>query len=136
MSAGRPDGPPYAGGCLCGKVRFTVDGPLDPVTYCHCGQCRRQSGHVLAATGAPIATISIEGEGELTWFAASKEAERGFCRHCGSHMFWKPASGHRIAIMAGALDGPVALVQKRHIFVSDKPDWYEITDDLPQAQVT
>ncbi len=29
------------GGCLCGAVRYEVRGPLRPVVYCHCAQCRR-----------------------------------------------------------------------------------------------
>ena len=122
----------HAGRCLCGAVSFTVRGELDPVTFCHCGQCRRQTGHVLAATGASLDRITVEGADNLTWFEASPEARRGFCRHCGSHLFWKPANAARMAIIAGALDEPVELKPVRHIFVGDKPDWYDIDDGLPQ----
>ena len=125
-------GKTHTGRCLCGAVSFTVTGALDPVTYCHCGQCRRQTGHVLAATGAAIDRIAIEGADELTWFEASASAKRGFCRTCGSHLFWAPADGHRMAILAGALDEPVQLQPVRHIFVEDKPGWYGIDDGLPQ----
>jgi hypothetical protein len=37
------------GGCLCGAVRYEVRGPLRPVVYCHCTQCRRTSGHFSAS---------------------------------------------------------------------------------------
>ena len=126
----------HRGGCLCGRVRFEAEGPLDPVTFCHCGQCRRQSGHYFAATGAPRAKISIRGEENIKWFSASDTAQRGFCGHCGSHLFWSPHDQDRMAILAGALDEPIELHPKAHIFVADKPDWYEIGDGLPQYDTT
>ena len=51
------------GGCLCGAVRYQVRGPLRSVVMCHCSQCRRQTGHVMAATAldaisAPMETIA------------------------------------------------------------------------------
>ena len=54
------------GGCLCGAVRYRVDGPLDPVVACHCTQCRRSSGHHVAATGARREDVTIEGE--VAWY--------------------------------------------------------------------
>ena len=47
------------GGCLCGAVRYRVDGPLRPVTVCHCGQCRRTHGHAAAYTAAPKAALTL-----------------------------------------------------------------------------
>ena len=41
---------PITGGCLCGGVRYTVTGPLRDIVACHCEQCRRSSGHFVAAT--------------------------------------------------------------------------------------
>ena len=40
------------GRCLCGAVRYEVDGPLRDVVLCHCVECRRWHGHVCAATTA------------------------------------------------------------------------------------
>jgi len=33
---------------------------------------------------------------------------------------------------AGALDQPTGLTSEVHIFFADKPDYYEIADDLPK----
>ena len=49
------------GSCLCGAVRFKTRGDLRGVVYCHCSQCRKQSGHFYAATNVPDANIAIEG---------------------------------------------------------------------------
>ena len=67
------------GGCLCGKVRFTTTGPLREVIFCHCSQCRRQSGLYFAATSVSADCLALEGAGNITWFAASGFAKRGFC---------------------------------------------------------
>src|ERR1700735_4617008 len=48
------------GGCMCGAVRYRVDGPLRSIVVCHCEQCRRMTGHVLAATAAKRGTFELE----------------------------------------------------------------------------
>jgi hypothetical protein len=122
------------GSCLCGAVSFRTRGPLRGVVYCHCSQCRRQTGHVVAATSARGADIDIEGGESLTWYAASDDAKRGFCGICGSVLFWKHNQLDRISIMAGAFARPSGLVGESHIFVADKGDYYEICDGLPQFE--
>lgn len=120
------------GGCLCGAVRFRTSGRLRGVVYCHCSQCRKQSGHIYAATDIKDAELEIEGADNLTWFAASDFAKRGFCSICGSALFWKRNGADVTSVMAGVFDQPSGLVAEAHIFVADKGDYYEITDGLPQ----
>ncbi len=50
----------HTGSCLCGKVRFGARGPLRGVVYCHCSQCRRQTGHFLAATSVKDSRRSLK----------------------------------------------------------------------------
>ena len=119
-----------SGGCLCGQVRFQVSGPLRPVVACHCRQCRKTSGHFVAATSARREHVSVQGD--VTWFHASETARRGFCATCGSSLFWDGA-GENLSIHAGALDGQTGLTLKGHIYCADKGDYYAIGDDLPQA---
>jgi hypothetical protein len=126
MSAG------FTGGCLCGAVRYRVDGPLRPVVACHCRQCRRQSGHYYAATSARRADVTIQGSDRITWYHASAQAARGFCATCGSALFWAPAGGERLGLLAGSLDDPTGLQLVGHIFVADKGAYYRIDDGLPQ----
>ena len=120
------------GGCLCGRVRFMTRGPLRGVVYCHCGQCRRQTGHYLAATDVADENIVIDGADNLTWFAASDFAQRGFCKSCGSVMFWKRNGADKVSVTAGTFAAPSGLAGECHIFVADKGDYYEIADGLPQ----
>lgn len=122
----------HTGRCLCGGVRFRTTGPLRGVVYCHCSQCRRQTGHHYAATNVRNASIEIDGAETITWYAASGFARRGFCRTCGSALFWKPNDGDYVSVMAGAFDLPTGLIEEAHIFVGGKGDYYTIEGPVPQ----
>ncbi|MET3647189.1 GFA family protein [Phyllobacterium ifriqiyense] len=124
----------HKGSCLCGKVHFETRGPLRGIVYCHCSQCRKQSGHHYAATNVQDDCINISGKENISWYAASEFARRGFCKHCGSVLFWKHNELDYISVMAGAFDSPTSLEGEVHIFVADKGDYYEIADGLPQYE--
>ncbi len=124
----------HQGQCLCGAVRYRVAGPMRPVIACHCSQCRRTSGNFVTATAAPREAVSIDGAENLTWFTSSDTARRGFCRLCGSNLFWDPKDRPYLCIMAGSIDGPTRLSLERHIFVADKGDYYRIADGAAQSQ--
>ena len=124
----------HTGACLCGAVRFTARGPLRGVVYCHCSQCRRQSGHFYAATNVEDDRLEVAGAERITWFSASPQARRGFCSTCGSAMFWKHGDLAHTSILAGSFDKPTGLEGEAHIFVADKGDYYEIDDALPQYE--
>ncbi len=117
------------GGCLCGAVRFEIGLPVRAVVACHCGQCRKWSGHYVAATSAYLENFKLLAEGGLRWHQSSPVAKRGFCGVCGSSLFWRPESGGRISILAGALDGKIGLRTAAHIYTESKGDYYAIPAD-------
>lgn len=120
------------GSCLCGAVSFEATGPLRGVVYCHCSQCRKQSGHYYAATNVSDTALTVHGSDNVTWYSASDFARRGFCRTCGSVLFWKSNTEDYTSVMAGAFEESGALRGEMHIFVADKGQYYDITDGLPQ----
>ena len=122
----------HTGACLCGAVTFRVDGPMREVVFCHCGQCRRQTGLYYASTNAAEADLTVDGRDDITWYESSDNGRRGFCKHCGSALFWKYQGQSDISIQAGSLDMPSRLTRGYHIFCADKGDFYEIEDGLPQ----
>lgn len=119
------------GSCLCGAVRYRVNGPMRQVVGCHCGQCRKQTGHYMAATGVRRKYFAMVDEHGLKWYRSSDKAQRGFCAECGSTLFWQADGADYIAIAAGSLDGGTDLETAAHIFVADKGDYYRLDDDLP-----
>ncbi|CAN7375999.1 GFA family protein [Rhizobium sp. LjRoot98] len=120
------------GSCNCGSVRFRTRGTLREVIACHCSQCRKQTGLYYAATNVLDSELALEGAESITWYRSSPQARRGFCKTCGSALFWKMDSLDYTSIMAGAFDTPTGLSFGVHIFCADKGDFYEINDDLPQ----
>jgi hypothetical protein len=122
----------HRGSCLCGAVRFEVDGELAPPDACHCSMCRKVSGHYWASTDLPESRLRVHGADKLTWFRSSDKVRRGFCSVSGAALFWKPIAKDTVAVAMGAFDAPTHAALEKHIFVADKGDYYAIADGLPQ----
>lgn len=137
MPAGREVTPPAAleGGCLCGGVRFRIDGKLGPAGFCHCKQCQRASGSAFAAN-APVRTryFAIRAGADLVAeYESSPGKFRAFCRRCGSPVYSRRDSEPEIRrIRLGSLDSDPERRPLVHVHVSSKAPWYTIDDSLPQ----
>jgi len=113
-------------------VRYEVRGLLRDSIACHCSQCRKTSGHYWSATQAKTADLHLlEGRG-LRWFRSSGIAQRGFCQHCGSSLFWRPDGADTTSIGSGTLDGPSGLKTMCHIYVADKGNYVDIAPGAAQ----
>lgn len=125
------------GSCMCGAVAFEIHGPLDDVTACHCSQCRKQTGNYWASTHCADPDLKFTRTDGLKWFQSSSFAKRGFCKECGSSLFWKTLDGKPVtSICAGSIDGKTGLKLGGHIFTADAGDYYEISGGsfrLPQG---
>ncbi|QBF30173.1 GFA family protein [Thalassococcus sp. S3] len=124
----------YRGSCLCGAVRIFVEGDLPRPTACHCQQCRKHSGHFEASIDIPRTALRVEGEDAVRWYQSSEKVRRGFCGTCGSTLFWDPIHHDWTAVAMGMFDGPTNTSLAMHIFVSEKGDYYEMADGLPQNE--
>jgi hypothetical protein len=124
------------GSCLCGAVSYEVAGPLQEVLICHCEECRRWHGHVSATAAADKGDLELVEQRGLRWINSPRSdagARRGFCRECGSSLFWDAPGLETISIAAGTLDPPTGLHVAGHWYVSQAGDYYEIPEDgLPQ----
>ena len=124
----------HTGGCQCGAVRFSVEGPLRDVLYCHCGRCRKSHGGVAAYSACERARLILLSQEGLRWYEnpdPTDEARRGFCGVCGSRLFWARSDRSTISIAAGAIDEPSGVRAVAHIFCAHRGDYYEIADGLP-----
>lgn len=121
---------PKTGSCLCGSVSIEVFALNRQVLACHCQQCRKQSGHMVAAFKVLDKDLRVTGDQHIRWYAASDIARRGFCQHCGSLLFWKRNGSDTTSIMAGCMESPTGLTLVGHIFTDDKGDYYELDDTL------
>ena len=135
------------GSCLCGGVKFEINGPLLRPLNCHCSLCRKQHGAAFRSR-ARVARNDfhwLQGEELLTYYEATPGYRRGFCRVCGSPILNRAEPHSRLAIAhpptlsefgiaLATLDGDPGARPESHIFVGSKAPWFEITDDLPQYE--
>ncbi len=116
--------PTFTGGCLCGAVRYTIDGdPVDP-HLCFCRMCQRASGApVTAWVSFPRQSVAYMGETRPTLYRSSQSAQRGFCPKCGSQLFALDDGGDSICMMIGSCDDPDAFAPEFASFSESAPSW-------------
>jgi len=98
---------------------------------CHCSMCRRQTGLYYAATAANNSDLEILTDDTLRWYESSAWAKRGFCRTCGSALFWKANDEDETSILAGSLVGDSGLKIGKQIFTKHKGDFYDLIAGIP-----
>lgn len=114
------------GKCLCGAVRFTANPEHSNVTTCHCSMCRNWSAGPFFALDC--SSLKIENESKLGIFRSSEWAERGFCKKCGTPLFYHLVGKDFYAISAEALDDKSNLTLSSQIFVDEKPGYYDFAN--------
>lgn len=121
-----------SGRCECGGVSYVVTGELRNVWNCHCGPCRRITGHHMAAAGAATADVEFSADETLAWYERVPGVEYGFCSSCGSSLFWRASDkpGH-LSICAGTLDQPTGLVTDGILFASEAGDYHALEPHVP-----
>ncbi len=119
-----------SGGCLCGGVRYHVNGTFREAVNCHCGQCQRTHGNYAVYTATETDKLVLTEKRSLKWYQSSDRAQRGFCMECGASIFWQPLNEEYICVAAGTLDLPTGLQVAKNIFVSDAGDYYKIDNEL------
>jgi hypothetical protein len=123
------------GSCLCGGIRYEIDGPLGAVVNCHCSMCRKATGAAFR-TRASVPALSFRwthGAELLARYESSPGNIRTFCRVCGSTLASIfPSAPAEIGLPLGTLDDDPGVTPEAHVYVGSKAPWHEITDVLPQ----
>ena len=124
---------PFAGGCLCGAVRYQAHSLLYPATLCHCTSCRRAAG----AHAVGWFTVAAENFSYLSslpaLYRSSPGVRREFCARCGTPITYRCDPRPReVDITIGSLDDPGRVIPADHIWMADAPGWDRPADRLPQ----
>ncbi len=119
------------GQCLCGEVRITAPEAGDKVGACHCKMCRRWGGgpYMEITCGADVV---IDGAENVSVFDSSKWAERGFCKLCGTHLFYRLKGTGQHMIPVGLFDDSDDLVLDHEVFIDEKPAFYSFAEKTEQ----
>lgn len=123
------------GRCLCGAVAFECTLPSKWVAHCHCSLCRRAHGaaFVTCAGFEQSRFRCTAGEQQLRWYRSTPEAERGFCTHCGSTLFFRSSRWPgEIHVAVANLDAPLDRAPQAHVYWNSHVDWYVPADELPK----
>lgn len=126
-----------SGSCLCGATRFTAKSTSKSVGVCHCTMCRKWGGGPLMAVDCGT-DVSFEGEENISVFGSSEWAERGFCKKCGSNLFYRLKGSGQYIMSAGLFDDDKAFVFESQVFIDEKPSYYDFankTEDMTGAEV-
>ena len=124
-----------SGSCLCGSVKYRINGRLFDALNCHCSMCRKAHGAAFRSRATLKAADFewVQGEGCVTFYKSSPGNHRGFCRVCGSPIVSKfDAHPNYLGLPLGALDDDPGIRPKVHMHFASKAPWFTITDDLPQ----
>lgn len=111
------------GSCLCGEVKITASKAKAEFEACHCEMCAKWGG-------GPFLTvecghdIDIEGAESVSVFASSEWAERAFCKHCGTHLYYHLKGHNGYTLSLGLFDERPQLPFERQIFIDSKPADY------------
>jgi len=125
------------GQCLCGEVKFTAKHMKNNVGACHCGMCRRWGGGPLMAVSCGT-EVSFEGEENISVYNSSDWAERGFCKKCGSHLFYRLKEINEHQVPVGLFDSQEGFNFSLQVFVDRKPSFYSFankTKEMTEAEV-
>lgn len=117
------------GKCLCGSVSVEAEISAEHacVEACHCSTCRKWGGGPLMAVECDGA-VTWKGEANISVYASSEWAERGFCNTCGTHLFYRLQGTSFYAFPAGLLEGAEKLPFTSQGFIDEKPANYDFAN--------
>ena len=127
--------PVLLGGCLCGSVRYRVNGALGLAEHCHCSMCRKAHGAAFSSNAVvPSSKFEVtDGDELITQYESSPGRRKYFCSKCGSQLFIRRLSKPELMVITlGTLDAAPNAKPERHVFVASKAPWVSIVDGLPQ----
>lgn len=125
------------GACLCGSVGVLIELDGHNFDACHCNMCRKWSGGpALTIDGGK--NVSFTGEEFIATYSSSAWAERGFCKGCGTHLFYRLKDSNYCNFSFGLFEDTDDFKFHMQIFIDSKPSCYEFanqTEKMTEAEV-
>ena len=117
------------GGCLCGAIRYRLDGEIEESAYCHCRTCQRQSGAPVVAWFALTPASFAYTKGKPKGYRASDRATREFCGDCGTYLLFREDDATAsLGVNTATLDDPAQVPPTFHIWHQSHIAWFETAD--------
>jgi hypothetical protein len=124
-----------SGACECGAVRYRVKDEFLYAANCHCSRCRAGTGSAFKPfAGIERAKLDVTDGADGLLVFGEDDLNHTRCGTCGSLLFSVVREGAYVHVALGSLVDAPSIRPTQHIFVGSKAPWFEITDDLPQAE--
>jgi hypothetical protein len=130
----------HRGGCVCGSIRYRVQGEPVRAYVCHCTFCQRFTGSAFSViTWFNEENVEITGDGIATYDHTVDDTNRWFrlhfCGRCGTTFMAteERQPGIRL-IMVGTFDDPNWVQLKRSIWMRSAQKWVVMPDQLEQYE--
>ncbi|WP_431689293.1 GFA family protein [Hahella sp. NBU794] len=127
----------HHGSCLCGEVRFEIEGDFESFYLCHCEHCRKDTGSAHASNlfSTTAQLVWLSGEVQVKTFMLPGTLHcKSFCSHCGSALPNIQMNGQLLAVPAGSLDSKVTIRPNAHIFVESRAEWDTELEKAPMLE--
>ncbi len=113
------------GSCLCGAVRYEIDGIDMPIGHCHCLTCQKANSAAFSTYAGVLRERFrwIEGKDKLAAYESTPGKLRHFCSQCGSHLIAEWLDKPHIILRAASLDDDPKMEPVRHIWTSHDRPW-------------
>jgi hypothetical protein len=125
------------GSCLCGAVTIEAKEMNPSLGACHCEMCRKWAGGPFMSVSCG-SEVKFTGEEHIGVYDSSPWAERGFCKKCGSGLFYRLKGDQQYHMPAGLFENVDNISFEGQVFIDKKPDYYSFsnkTEDMTEAEV-
>ncbi len=125
------------GSCLCEAVKFTASKAGKSIGACHCDMCKKWGGGPLIGVHCGR-EVMFTGKEYIAIYSSSNWAERGFCKLCGSHLFYRTKDNMHHFIPVGLFKDQYQFVFERQSYIDKKPSYYEFsnkTHDFTESEM-
>lgn len=125
------------GRCLCGSVTVKTNAPTEEFGVCHCEMCRRWAGGPYFEF--PLEdNVKFEGSEHIATYSSSDWAERGFCKNCGSHIYYRLKVQNHYHVSIGLFADSTDPELVSQVFIDRKPKGYSFsqkTKDYTEKEI-
>ena len=116
------------GKCLCGKVEFKAAAVQPTVHACHCNMCQLWNGGPTLSVHCG-SEVTISNPEMVSVYRSCDWAELGFCKHCGSHLFYRAIDTGEYILQTGSFDSADGFELRQQMFIEEKPPFYGFAND-------
>ena len=122
-----------AGGCACGKIRYSAEIDSDDAYLCHCRMCQRATGNVsVAFKNLPKAAVRWESAPD--YFESSPIARRGYCAACGTSLSFEYPDSDNMDLTLGSFDDAARFLPTHHFGAESMHRAWLDTTGLPERR--